>query len=144
MSLRGKGESVKVVVMKWKVLDSKEIFSSGLFKLKADKCQLPDGRLMPRYYVMDFPDWVNILPVTSQGELILLKQYRHASGKIHLEIPGGSMDPSVKEDPVQGARREMLEETGYDSGQIELLGSHYPNPALQSNRPSYFYCLEFS
>ena len=74
--------------MKWKTLESKELFSSGLFQLKSDRCQLPDGRVMPRYYVMDFPDWVNIIPVTEQGEIILVEQYRHASGEIHLELPG--------------------------------------------------------
>ena len=120
--------------MSWKILQTKEIFSSGLFRLRSDKCQLKDGRIMPRYYVMDFPDWVNILPVTDAGQVVLVKQYRHASGREHLEVPGGSLDPRLKESVVEGARREMLEETGYDSKSIVHVGSHYPNPALQSNQ----------
>lgn len=120
--------------MSWKVLKTTDIFSSGLFRLKSQKCQLPDGRVMPRYFIMDFPDWVNILPVTPDGQVILVKQYRHASGREHLEVPGGSMDPRLSESPEEGARREMLEETGYDSSQIQDVGAHYPNPALQSNR----------
>ena len=120
--------------MKWKVLESTPLFSSGLFKLKSDKCELPDGRIMPRYYVMDFPDWVNILPITADGEVILIKQYRHASQKMHLEIPGGSLDPKLNESNLEGAKREMLEETGYDSARVELVASQYPNPALQSNQ----------
>ena len=120
--------------LSWKVLESKELFSSGIFKLRSDRCELPDGRVMPRYFVMEFPDWVNVLPVTKDGQVILVKQYRHASGQVHLEIPGGSMDPRLTESPEAGARREMLEETGYDSSQMELVCSHYPNPALQNNR----------
>ncbi len=120
--------------MKWKTLESTPLFSSGLLNLRSDRCQLPDGRIMPRYFVLDFPDWVNILPVTAKGELVLIKQYRHGSGLVHLEVPGGSLDPKSNESAIFGARREMLEETGYDSQEIIELGFHYPNPALQSNR----------
>lgn len=120
--------------MAWKVLESKKIFSSGLFQLKSDRCELPDGRIMPRYFVMDFPDWVNVIPLTPEKEVILVKQYRHASGRIHLEIPGGSMDPRLAESTLEGARREMLEETGYDSEKLVKVSSQYPNPALQSNQ----------
>lgn len=128
--------------MIWKVLSTKKLFSSGLFTLKSEECELPDGRVMPRYYVMDFPDWVNILPITKEGEAILVKQYRHASKKEHLEVPGGSMDPSLQESFLEGARREMLEETGYDSKNIVSIGSHFPNPALQSNRMHTFIAFD--
>jgi 8-oxo-dGTP pyrophosphatase MutT (NUDIX family) len=128
--------------MTWKVLSTNKLFSSGLFTLKSEKCELPDGRVMPRYYVMDFPDWVNILPITKNGEVILVKQYRHASKREHLEVPGGSMDPSLQESFLEGARREMLEETGYDSKNIVSIGSHFPNPALQSNRMHTFIAFD--
>ncbi len=120
--------------MDWKILESTELFTSGLFQLRSDRCQLPDGRIMPRYYVLSFPDWVNILPVLPNGDVLLVRQYRHASGLEHLEVPGGSMDPGANETPEEAARREMLEETGFDSHNIIKVGSHYPNPALQNNQ----------
>lgn len=128
--------------MRWKVLETTELFTSGLFQLKIEKCLLPDGRVMPKYYVMDFPDWVNILPITKEGKVILVKQYRHASKRWHLEVPGGSLDPHRRESALQGARREMLEETGYDSKEIELVASHFPNPALQSNQIHTFIAFD--
>lgn len=128
--------------MKWKVLETTQLFSSGFFNLKTEKCELPDGRVMPKYFVVDFPDWVNILPITKEGQVILVKQYRQASRKVHLEIPGGSLEPRQNEEILEGARREMLEETGYDSKNIVRIHSHFPNPALQSNRMHTFVALD--
>lgn len=117
----------------WKTLESKELLTAGLFRLRTDKCEMPDGRIMPRYYVMEFPDWVNIVPVTLDGKIILVEQYRHASGRVHLEIPGGSMDPKSGEEPMRAAMRELAEETGYVPDDIRLVGKHFPNPAMQNN-----------
>jgi len=132
----------EAVKMSWKVLEQTEVFAAGPLKLTTDRCELPDGRVMPRYFIMNFPDWVNILPITKDGQAVLVKQYRHASKKWHIEVPGGSMDPHRSETPLQGARREMLEETGYDSQKIEHVSSHYPNPALQNNQMHTFVALE--
>ena len=117
----------------WKALESEELLKAGLFRLRSDKCELPDGRVMPRYYVMEFPDWVNIVPVTLDGKIVMVEQYRHASGRVHLEIPGGSMDPGSGEDPKRAALRELSEETGYVPDDIRLIGKHFPNPAMQNN-----------
>jgi ADP-ribose pyrophosphatase len=127
--------------MKWKTLAKKELFSSGLFRLTSQRCELADKRIMPNYYVIEFADWVNVIPVTPDGQVILVKQYRHASGLIHLELPGGSLDPRLQESNEQGARREMLEETGFDSNEMSLLTSHYPNPALQTNQMHCFFAF---
>ena len=69
--------------MYWKTLESQQVFKSGLVSIDKEKCELPDGRIMPAYYILHFPDWVNIVPVTASGQMILIKQYRHATGKIH-------------------------------------------------------------
>lgn len=119
--------------LKWKAQASHEIFRTGFFRLRSDECQLPDGRVMPRYYVMEFPDWVNIVPVTDDNRIVLVEQYRHAAGETHLEIPGGSTHPGTGEDPRLAAERELLEETGFRASDVRLLASHKPNPAMQNN-----------
>lgn len=126
----------------WKVLKSTEIFKTTFFRFRRDQCELPDGRVMPNYYVMEFPDWVNVVPVTDDGKIVLVEQYRHADGKVHLEIPGGSTNPpgqngqgdNESEDPKRAAIRELAEETGYVPEDVRLIGVHAPNPAMQNNR----------
>lgn len=118
----------------WKVLSSKELFKALFFRLRSDQCELPDGRVMPNYYVFEFSDWVNIVPVTDDGQIVLVEQYRQAAEGTYLEIPGGSIDSHLNEDPKRAALRELLEETGYVPDDIRLLGIHRPNPALQNNR----------
>ena len=120
--------------MSWKVLSTKEIFRTLFFRLRTDKCELPDGRVMPNYYVMEFPDWVNIVPVTEDGQIVLVEQFRQAAATTCLEIPGGSIDPRLNEDPKRAVLRELLEETGYVPDDLRLAGVHRPNPAMQNNR----------
>lgn len=116
----------------WQVLDSQEILSVGLVRLKKEKCILPNGKIMPAYYIMEFKNWVNIIPVTPEGKIVFIKQYRHATKEITLEIPGGAWDAETGENAEQAALRELLEETGY-SGTITATHKHRPNPATQSN-----------
>ena len=126
------------MIKPWKCLKSTEIFKTSFFRFRRDQCELPDGRVMPNYYVMEFPDWVNVVAMTDDGRMVLVEQYRHANGKTLLEIPGGSTNPSEngepQEDPKKAALRELVEETGYVPDDIRLLGVHAPNPAMQNNR----------
>lgn len=119
--------------MTWKVLSSRELYKTKFFRFRTDECELPDGRVMPNYYVMEFPDWVNVVPVTEDNKIVLVEQYRQAAGETSLEIPGGSMDPQSNEDPKRAALRELVEETGYVPEDIRLIGVHRPNPAMQNN-----------
>ena len=84
------------------------------------------------FYFLETTDWVNIVPMTDAGEIVCVRQYRHGSESITLEIPGGMVD--MGEQPGIAAARECLEETGYEVSQIESLGVLNPNPAIQSNR----------
>ena len=126
----------------WKTLGSEEIFQSGFFRLRRDRCELPDQRVMPAYYVVEFTDWVHVLPLTKKGEAVMVRQYRYAAGEHFLEVPGGTCDPRAKESHEEAARRELREETGYTPGRMVYLGYHYPNPALQDNRMHSFLALD--
>ena len=117
---------------KWKTLASEELFKTEIFRLRRDRCELPDGREMPGYYVMEFPHWVNVVPVTPEGKLVLIEQYRHAAGENMIEVPGGSVD-ATDADPKRAGLRELVEETGYVPEDIRFVGRHSPNPAMQTN-----------
>lgn len=92
------------------------------------------------YYRLQSPDWVNVLPVTSDGRIILIEQYRVGSNRITLETPGGTLNPDEK-DPTMTAARELEEETGFTSMRFLPLGSFNPNPAIMSNRCHFFIAL---
>lgn len=138
-------KSVKSMVSVWKVLQSTALFQGRSHSLRSEKVELPNGKVMPAYYVMDLPDWVHMIPLTSKGQVILVQQYRHATGEITFEFPGGTTH-SPTEDSGLAALRELREETGYTSEEIIRVGQLSPNPALQSNRiHTYvaFDCKEF-
>jgi ADP-ribose pyrophosphatase len=118
----------------WRKLSTLEIFKTKFFRFRSDELELPNKVIQPRYYVMEFSDWVNIVALTTKNELILIRQYRHAVEEICLEIPGGSVNPGSGEATEAAALRELTEETGYVPSEMKLLGYHEPNPALMSNK----------
>ena len=81
---------------------------------------------------MDSTDWVNVVPVTPEGNLVLIRQFRHGTASVVWEIPGGMVDPEDKS-PEFAAQRELLEETGYKAEKFQFLGVVHPNPAIQNN-----------
>lgn len=83
------------------------------------------------FYHFDFPEWVNIVALTPEKELIMIKQFRYGTGRLELEIPGGVVHKG--EDPVIAGCRELLEETGFQGRDARLIGRVCPNPALQGN-----------
>tara|TARA_Y100000815_G_scaffold4056_1_gene3937 strand:- start:557 stop:1096 length:540 start_codon:yes stop_codon:yes gene_type:complete len=121
---------------KWKTLGTKQIFGNRIFGFREDTVKSPKTDNTHPVWVMDAPTWVNIIPITKEKKVIMIKQYRFGSQEISLEIPGGMVDAG--EDAQSAATREMKEETGYDSEEVHAIGKISPNPALMSNY-TYFY-----
>lgn len=122
--------------MKWKIVSSEYLIKAPWAVLRRDRCEMPSGHIVPEYYVLEYPNWVNIVALTKENKVILVKQYRHGAGKEFLEIPGGVIDEG--EDALDAAKREMLEETGYAFESMERLVDLYPNPATSTNITTTF------
>jgi len=101
----------------------------GLFCIRKNRCRSPRTGQEHAFYVIDFPDWVQIIPITPDNQVVMVRQYRHGGAGIFLELPGGLIDPD-DESPEESARRELLEETGYRAEELILLTRTYPQPAV--------------
>ena len=117
----------------WERLADESVYSCRIFSVRRDRSRFSRDQAEHDFHVIESPDWVNIVPITPAGEVVLVRQFRHGIRDYTLEIPGGMIDPDDVS-PLVAARREMIEESGYDSQRIEPLGSIAPNPAIQSNR----------
>jgi 8-oxo-dGTP pyrophosphatase MutT (NUDIX family) len=116
----------------WKVL-SREYLSRKLwYTVRVDRVELPTGAIIDEYWVNEYAPWVNVVAVTADDQVVLIRQYRHGLEQIHFELPAGTTDPG--ETSLEGAaRRELLEETGYGGGRWTPLMTLSANPALQNN-----------
>ncbi|HLD52252.1 MAG TPA: NUDIX hydrolase [Sediminibacterium sp.] len=126
----------------WTVQQSTVVYAKKWMQIKEEICQLPDGQIINPYFVIEVPDFCNVVMVTAQDEIVMVEQYRHAAGIISLELPGGMIEPG--EDPMLAAKREMEEETGYQSNHFELLYSIYPNPPLENNRAHFYLATQLT
>ena len=120
----------------WETISSKYLVRAPWATLRVDTCRMPDGTVIPDYYVLEYPDWVNVVALTEDDKVILVRQYRHAAGEEILELPGGVIEKD--ESPEDAARRELLEETGYEFEDIEFLSTLYANPATATNKTHCF------
>jgi ADP-ribose diphosphatase len=120
------------MIRPWKKISSKLIGDFRIFKLRSDVKISPRTGREHDFYVLDSVNWVNVIAVTSDRQLVMVEQYRHGSNTVELEIPGGMMD-AHETDPVKTAMRELREETGYAGENARLLGKIHSNPAILSN-----------
>lgn len=120
----------------WKILSSEYLVQDRWMVLRADKCELPNGVVLDKYYVREINDFVHVVPINEKGEILIVKQYRHGPQIISTEIPGGVVDPG--EEPIEAAKRELLEETGCVADRLEAVPPLYTNPARNTNRAHTF------
>lgn len=124
----------------WKIQRSEQVADCKIFRVRRDySVRNSDGAEFP-FYCLENGDWVNVIPVTTSGELVMIEQYRHGVEGVTLEIPGGMVDEG--EDAKFAANRELVEETGYVPKDTILLGKSHPNPAIQNNWVYHYLAID--
>lgn len=122
------------MIKKWKLLSSKYLHQrKPWLTVREDQLQLPDGKVMDSYYVLEYPNWVNTIAITKGGEFVLVEQYRHGLGEVCIELCAGVCD-DTDDNPEHSARRELLEETGYGGGQWQQYMISNANPGTHANQ----------
>ena len=116
---------------KWTIRSSEYLIRRPWLTARRDVVELPDGRINPEYYVLEYPDWVNVIAITRDGQVVLERQYRHGLGNTCYELPCGVVEAG--ETPLEAAKRELLEETGYAGGEWRPLMTLSPNPSTSNN-----------
>jgi len=120
------------MIKPWPIIESTKSLNTGLFSITTNRCRSPRTDLEHDFYVIDFPNWVQIIPITHDDQIVMVRQYRHGCGRIFLELPGGLIDDNDLS-PDQTAKRELLEETGYRTDNLTLLTRIFPQPAVLNN-----------
>ncbi len=116
----------------WQVLKSENIINIGPWlNVRQQTVLLPNGKQIPTWFIIDYPDWINVIAETKDGRLVMIDQYRHGLGVTKYELVAGVIDEG--ETPLQAAQRELLEETGFGGGEWEEYMTLWPNTSCQSN-----------
>ena len=116
---------------KWKKLESQYLFQRPWLTVRRDKVELPDGRTNDEFYVLEYPDWVNVIAITKDGDFVMERQYRHGIGLTCYEICAGVIEKG--EAPIDAAKRELLEETGYGNGEWQEIMTICGNSSTTNN-----------
>jgi ADP-ribose pyrophosphatase len=125
------------MIQPWKKVSDRVDYDCGFFKVHVQDSLSPlTGKEHP-FYVLDTHDWVNVIALTPDRQVLLVSQFRHGSEEISVEIPGGAVDRKDAS-PLEAGKRELLEETGYQAAQWFSLGAVRPNPAILNNRCHFF------
>jgi ADP-ribose pyrophosphatase len=117
----------------WQRRGKRRVLDTVIFGIEAHALVHPRTGREHEFWIVDVPDWCNVVPLTRDGHVVMVRQRRHGVDRETLELPGGMVDPQDAS-PLEAARRELLEETGYRAGEIVATGVIAPNPAMQTNR----------
>ena len=121
----------------WQVLKTSEVFSAEPWlALSVQQVRVPDGRVIDDYYQLALPDFIVVFAETSAGQVIMIRQYKHGARRTSLTLPGGLVEKG--EDPEEAAKRELLEETGYQAESWQSLGSYVVNGNLGCGKGHFF------
>src|SRR5258708_6142978 len=131
---------MKVKPDTWQRKSSKRIADCRVFTVREDLCVRESDNRAGTFFVIENSDWVNVIALTAKSEVVLIEQFRHGVEDTIIEIPGGMVDPG--EVPLDAAKRELAEETGYMSAKWTFLGKSRPNPAIQNNEIFHFLAMD--
>lgn len=120
-----------LVDAKWKILSSEYICRHQYFTARKDRCETPEGKIIEAYYVVELPTTACAVALTEEGEVLMVRQYRHPIKETLIEIPGGFLDKN--ESPEIAMKRELLEETGYEFSSVVKVGIIAANPGVLDN-----------
>jgi ADP-ribose pyrophosphatase len=120
------------MIKPWEKTGSKLLGDFRIFKIRTDRKLSPVNQREHDFFVIDCVDWVNVIALTPDRQLVMVEQYRHGSNTVELEVPGGMMD-AADASPEMAGQRELREETGYAGDTPRILGQVFPNPAIMSN-----------
>jgi ADP-ribose pyrophosphatase len=118
------------MIKDWELLDQRVDRDYRVFQITKREARSPRTNRVGTFYTIQGNDWVNVIPVTDDNEVVMIRQYRHGSEDVTLEVPGGLVEEA---NPEAAALRELLEETGYSGESVTYLGATNPNPAIFSN-----------
>lgn len=117
--------------MKWDIVKSEYLHRRPWLTVRQDTVRLPNGTVYDEYYVLEYPTWINVIALTPEGKFVMVKQYRHGLGIVATELCAGVAEKG--EQPIEAAKRELLEETGFGGGEWELQTVLCANPGSQNN-----------
>ena len=126
-------KSFRFTIEPWSIIQENKEYQTPIFNLLKWKMRLESDEAdnVGNFYVLEAPEWANVLPITTENEVVLVEQYRYGTQEPTLEIPGGMVDPG--ETPREAIEREFVEETGYRSDSWSSLGKVSANPAIMTN-----------
>lgn len=120
----------------WKILSSKQTYKDPWMSLRTDHVQLDDGREIEGYHILEYPEWVSVIGLTDEGNIVLIKEYRHGPQAMTIGLPSGVAEPGEDIDDV--AKREFQEETGYTAREWVKIGEACANWAVNTNSVHYY------